>query len=169
MFKKEDIKPGMLVEVKFDYNGSKSLMYVTECTNGIVFIDKDDCYSMLKTYNDNLEETCSKIMKVYGFSEYECKSRSISTEDRELLWDRGDEVDWSKVEVDTKVLVRNPNIRRMNNMIQVKEFDCSIEDEMNKWLKENDKNIIVKDIKYQTAINENSIYTSALIIYEKIK
>ena len=57
----------------------------------------------------------------------------------------------------------------MNNMIQVKEFDYNIEDEMNKWLKENDKNIIVKDIKYQTAINENSIYTSALIIYEKIK
>ena len=112
MFKKEDIKPGMLVEVKIDYNGSKSLMYVTECTNGIVFIDKDDCYSMLKTYNDNLEGTCSKIMKVYGFSEYECKSRSISTEDRELLWDRGDEVDWSKVKVDTKVLVRNPSISK---------------------------------------------------------
>ena len=54
-------------------------------------------------------------------------------------------------------------------MIQVKEFDCSIEDEMNKWLKENDKNIIVKDIKYQTGISENSMYTSALIIYEKIK
>ena len=85
MFKKEDIKPGMLVEIKFDWDNSKSLMYVTECTNGIVFIDKDDCYSMLKTYNDNLEGTCSKIMKVYGFSEYECKSRSISTEERELL------------------------------------------------------------------------------------
>ena len=42
-------------------------------------------------------------------------------------------------------------------MIQVKEFDCSIEDEMNKWLKENDKNIIVKDIKYQIGINENQI------------
>ena len=57
----------------------------------------------------------------------------------------------------------------MNSKIQVKEFDYKIENEMNKWLKENDKNIIVKDIKYQTAINENSIYTSALIIYEKIK
>ena len=54
-------------------------------------------------------------------------------------------------------------------MIQVKEFDCSIEDEINEWLKENDKKIIVKDIKYQIGINENSIYTSALIIYEKIK
>ena len=54
-------------------------------------------------------------------------------------------------------------------MIQVKEFDYNIEDEMNKWLKENDKNIIVKDIKYQTNINENSIYKTALIIYEKIK
>ena len=57
-------------------------------------------------------------------------------------------------------------------MIKVKEFynvDYSVEDKMNKWLKENDKNIIVKDIKYQTNINENSIYKTALIIYEKIK
>ena len=54
-------------------------------------------------------------------------------------------------------------------MIQVKEFDYNIEDEMNKWLKENDKNIIVKDIKHQIDINRNSMYTSALIIYEKIK
>ena len=54
-------------------------------------------------------------------------------------------------------------------MIQVKEFDYNIENEMNKWLKENDKNIIVKDIKYQTNISENSMYTSALVIYEKIK
>lgn len=57
-------------------------------------------------------------------------------------------------------------------MIQVKEFynvDYSIEDEMNKWLEENDKNIIVKDIKHQIDINRNSMYTSALIIYEKIK
>ena len=54
-------------------------------------------------------------------------------------------------------------------MIQVKEFDCSIEDEMNEWLKENDKKIIVKDIKYQIGINENLIYKTALIIYEKIK
>ena len=57
-------------------------------------------------------------------------------------------------------------------MIQVKEFynvDYSVEDKMNKWLKENDKKIIVKDIKYQIGINENSIYKTALIIYEKIK
>ena len=57
-------------------------------------------------------------------------------------------------------------------MVQVKEFynvDYSIEDEMNKWLEENDKNIIVKDIKHQIDINRNSMYTSALIIYEKIK
>ena len=57
-------------------------------------------------------------------------------------------------------------------MIQVKEFynvDYSVEDKMNKWLKENDKNIIVKYIKYQIGINENTIYKTALIIYEKIK
>ena len=112
MFKKEDIKPGMLVEVKFDYNSSKSLMYVTEYRHGIAFVDEDDCFSLLEMYGDNLETSQSKIMKIYGFSEYAFNSRNISIERRELLWDRDNEVDWSKVKVDTKVLVRNPSISK---------------------------------------------------------
>ena len=34
-------------------------------------------------------------------------SLEFSTENRDLLWSIEDKVDWNKVEVDTKVLVRN--------------------------------------------------------------
>ena len=55
--------------------------------------------------------------------------------------------------------------------MQVKEFynvDNDIDDDINKWLEENDKNIKVIDIKYQVAISRNNtIYVSSLIIYEK--
>ena len=104
MFKKEDIKVGMLVEVDW-YDEGKSLMYVTEYKNGIVFIDKDSCYSEFKIYDDNLETDNSKIIKVYGFSEYASKSLDISIGNRKLLWDRDNEIDWSKVRKDAKVLV----------------------------------------------------------------
>ena len=57
--------------------------------------------------------------------------------------------------------------------MQVKEFynvDNDIDDDINKWLEENDKNIKIIDIKYQVAISRNNtIYVSSLIIYEKIK
>lgn len=108
MFKKEDIKAGMLVEVDWRDEG-KSLMYVTEYKNGIVFIDEDSCYSEFKIYNDNLESNYSRIIKVYGFSEYASKSLDISIGNRRLLWDRDNEIDWSKVQKDTKVLVSMDN------------------------------------------------------------
>ena len=107
MFSKKDIKPGMLVEVSI--SGEKGLHYVTLCKEGIVLIDKKGYYSHLKSFNDDLsgKEFCKiKITKVYGLSEYASRSLEFSTEDRELLWSIEDEIDWNKVEVDTKVLVR---------------------------------------------------------------
>ena len=107
MFSKEDIKPGMLVELSV--NGEKELHYVTLCKEGIILIDKKGYYCHLKSFNDDLsgKEFCKvKITKVYGLSEYASRSLEFSTEDRELLWSIEDEIDWNKVEVDTKVLVR---------------------------------------------------------------
>ena len=108
MFSKEDIKPGMLVEVSI--SGEKGLHYVTLCKEGIVLIDKKGYYSHLKSFNDDLsgkEFGKIKITKVYDLSIYASRSLEFSTEDRELLWSIEDEVDWNKVEVDTKVLVRD--------------------------------------------------------------
>ena len=106
MFSKEDIKPGMLVELSAC--GEKELHYVTLYKDGMVLVDKKGCYIDLKSFNYDLsgKNDKIKITKVYDLSEYASTSLKFSTEDRELLWISKDEIDWNKVEVDTKVLVR---------------------------------------------------------------
>ena len=106
MFSKKDIKPGMLVELSV--HGEKELHYVTLCKEGMVLVDKKGCYIDLKSFNYDLsgKNDKIKITKVYDLSEYASTSLKFSTEDRKLLWVLKDEVDWNKVEVDTKVLVK---------------------------------------------------------------
>ena len=85
---------------------------MTLCKEGIVLIDKKGNYINLKSFNDDLsgKNAKIKITKVYDLSEYASMSLEFSTENRDLLWNIEDETDWSKVEVDTKVLVRDrPN------------------------------------------------------------
>ena len=108
MFSKEDIKPGMLVELSIW--GKKELRYVTLCKEGMVLVDKEGYHGNLKYFNDDLSSSLSskiKITKIYDLSEYASMSLEFSTENRDLLWNVEDEVDWDEVEVDTKVLVRD--------------------------------------------------------------
>ena len=108
MFSKRDIKPGMLVEMSV--HGKKKLRYVTLCKEGMVLVDKEGYHGNLKYFNDDLSSslfTEIEITKVYDLSEYAHMSLEFSTENRDLLWNVEDEVDWDEVEVDTKVLVRN--------------------------------------------------------------
>ena len=108
MFSKKDIKPGMLVEMSV--YGEKELHYVTLCKEGMVLVNKEGYYSNLKSFNDDLSRKTSdeiKITKIYDLSEYASMSLEFSTEHRELLWSIEDKIDWNKVEVDTKVLVRD--------------------------------------------------------------
>ena len=108
MFSKEDIKPGMLVELS-SY-GEKELHYVTLCKEGMVLVDKEGYHGNLKYFNDDLSSSLSpkiKITKIYDLSEYASMSLEFSTENRDLLWNVEDKLDWDEVEVDTKVLVRN--------------------------------------------------------------
>ena len=108
MFSKKDIKPGMLVELSV--HGEKELHYVTLCKEGVVLVNEKGYYSNLKSFNDDLSRKTSdeiKITKIYDLSEYESMSLEFSTEHRELLWSIEDKIDWNKVEVDTKVLVRD--------------------------------------------------------------
>ena len=108
MFSKKDIKPGMLVELLV--HGEKELHYVTLCKEGVVLVNEKGYYSKLACFNDDLSGKIFpkiKITKVYDLSEYASMSLEFSTEDRELLWTIEDKTDWSKVEVDTKVLVRD--------------------------------------------------------------
>ena len=108
MFSKKDIKPGMLVEMSV--HGEKKLRYVTLCKEGMVLVDEEGCHSNLKYFNDDLSSRLFaeiKITKIYDLSEYAYMSLEFSTENRDLLWNVEDEVDWDEVEVDTKVLVRD--------------------------------------------------------------
>ena len=111
MFSKKDIKPGMLVEMSV--HGEKKLRYVTLCKEGMVLVDKEGYHGNLKYFNDDLSSSLSpkiKITKIYDLSEYASMSLEFSTENRDLLWNIDDETDWSKVEVDTTLLVRDrPN------------------------------------------------------------
>ena len=108
MFSKKDIKPGMLVELLV--YGVKELHYVTLCKEGMVLVDKEGNHTNLKNFNNYLINCLFdeiEITKVYDLSEYAHMSLEFSTEHRELLWGIEDEIDWNKVEVDTKVLVRD--------------------------------------------------------------
>ena len=108
MFNKKDIKPGMLVEMSV--HGEKKLRYVTLCKEGMVLVDKEGYHGNLKYFNDDLSSSLSskiKITKIYDLCEYASMSLEFSTENRDLLWNVEDEVDWDEVEVDTKVLVRD--------------------------------------------------------------
>ena len=108
MFSKRDIKPGMLVELSV--HGEKELHYVTLCKEGVVLVNEKGYYSELACFNDDLSGKISpkiKITKIYDLCEYASMSLEFSTENRDLLWNVEDEVDWDEVEVDTKVLVRN--------------------------------------------------------------
>ena len=108
MFSKEDIKPGMLVEMLVC--GEKKLRYVTLCKEGMVLVDEEGYHSNLKYFNDDLSSslfTEIEITKVYDLSEYAFDSLEFSTKDRDLLWNVEDKLDWDEVEVDTKVLVRD--------------------------------------------------------------
>ena len=108
MFSKKDIKPGMLVEMSV--HGEKKLRYVTLCKEGMVLVDKEGYHGNLKYFNDDLSSRLFaeiEITKIYDLSEYASMSLEFSTENRDLLWNVEDEVDWDEVEVDTKVLVRD--------------------------------------------------------------
>ena len=108
MFSKKDIKPGMLVEMSV--YGEKKLHYVTLCKEGMVLVNKKGNHTNLKNFNNYLINCLFdeiEITKVYDLNEYAFSSLEFSTENRDLLWSIEDKVDWNKVEVDTKVLVRN--------------------------------------------------------------
>ena len=108
MFSKKDIKPGMLVEMLV--HGEKELRYVTLCKEGMVLVNKKGNHTNLKNFNNYLINCLFdeiEITKVYDLNEYAFSSLEFSTENRDLLWSIEDKVDWNKVEVDTKVLVRD--------------------------------------------------------------
>ena len=108
-FTKKDLKNKMVVELK---DGDRFIV--------IDDILLNDCsFDYLSYYNDdftNNELPGLDIIKVYNPKENRklipCNFNEIGEED--LIWERR-EIDWSKVSVDTKVLVRDRKIDEWNN------------------------------------------------------
>lgn len=115
-FIKSQLKTGMVVETR---SGTKYLVLKgrldTTCDGSqeLIFINNGG-FLIGSNYNSNMESTnyYFTIMKVYApppsslvrMFDKCCKSN--------LVWDRGREVDWTTIPVDTKVLVkRNPDDR----------------------------------------------------------
>lgn len=107
MFTKKDLKDGMIVK-----NGYGNFYLVLKDN----FIGEDG-WEVILNFNYNLEhitnegENIEKVWQIedgnigyviYGFD----LSKVEETSCAKLVFDRKNEIDWSKVEVDTKVLVR---------------------------------------------------------------
>ena len=108
MFTKNDLKTGMGVECK---NGFR-YMVITETVdtpggleNGILISAKG--WLPLSKYNNDLGFGCYgsfSVEKVYKSDIYGLTA--MLKDANEIIWEREKEIDWSKVPVDTKILVR---------------------------------------------------------------
>lgn len=82
----KDLKFGYIVEFR---EGSVGM--VAKGQDRAIILSKDNTYIPLDYYNDDLKCTNSQkldIMEVYGYNFYESYALEISTDDRELLWER---------------------------------------------------------------------------------
>ena len=108
MFTKNDLKTGMVVECK---NGFR-YMVITETVdtpaglaNGILI--SANGWMPLSEYNNDLgyDYSSFSIEKVYKSDIYGLTA--MLKDANEIIWEREKEIDWSKVPVDTKILVRD--------------------------------------------------------------
>ena len=123
-FTKDDLQADMVVVLR---NGS--IMRVKNVKNGIFIVDKDDCWNSLNDYSDDLKVKGVKenlykfdIVLVYGFSILHSKTFDFSTEYRELLWKRKEE------------LTADEQIKQM--LEDYKESQSKSTDELLKMIKE---------------------------------
>ena len=108
MFTKNDLKTGMVVECK---NGFR-YMVITETVdtpggvaNGILI--SANGWMPLSEYNNDLgyDYSSFSIEKVYKSDIYGLTA--MLKDANEIIWEREKEIDWYKVPVDTKILVRD--------------------------------------------------------------
>jgi len=97
---KKDLKNGMVVETKM---GTRYLVVNDE------FINNNNWISFRSVNNDLTSDSdeCFDIVKVYSTTGSALKWKFHDNK-IELIWQRS-EVDWSKVEMDTKIEVKNEN------------------------------------------------------------
>lgn len=106
--KKKDLRNGMVIEYR---NGKRRLflenmlfdIYDTnnDTTRFTITNNIDNYYDNLKYLGDNTLDIC----KIY--KDYRVLIEKDIKQDFLLLWERGEEIDWNKVVINTPILVRN--------------------------------------------------------------
>lgn len=90
VFKKDDIKPGYLVQLR---NGEIHIVTVVQGdeTPELVLVSYIDEWLYLNEFKNDLtigNKTDLDIVKIYGYSKYAYNSLKFSTNNRPLLWER---------------------------------------------------------------------------------
>lgn len=83
--KKSDLKVGMIVKTRED-----ELFMVMPACNVNLVLSNGRHWMSLDSYNDDCTASCVKydIVKVYGLTQMPHKATIVSTDSRELLWER---------------------------------------------------------------------------------
>ena len=101
---KKHLKNFMVVKLR---NGYKKIFLDNKFLNGVTYSISeynDDLKYHERTKNNDLD-----IVEVYQFIELSDDLESLLEDwNLELIWEREEEVDWTKVEFGTPVLVKNP-------------------------------------------------------------
>ena len=117
--KLQDIKVGMILEIE-KTNEQKCeethLAMVVNTKNGLA-ISGDAIWFPLNCFDDDLIYLGDKVIKIYDLCNSNMNAYKLSTEHRELIWTRKDEIDWAKVEVDTPIEITNHSLGA-NNLIR---------------------------------------------------
>lgn len=85
MFKKEDIKPGYLLEIEKD--GIKHLAMVTYGDNECLCYSSEYVWGPIADLSDDLCNCVKRVMKVYGYAP-NCYAYTLNPNVRPLLWER---------------------------------------------------------------------------------
>ena len=101
MMKKDDLKDGMVVENRV---GNRYLIFKKRLLREGSFVRTSSLDDNMNTIDKNIEYL--DVMKVYKPHDYPSSMQNmLEVPESYLIWERK-EIDWNKVEVDTKIIVK---------------------------------------------------------------
>lgn len=117
MFTKDDLEVGMLVEMREMGFRDTRLYIVMNSKQGMCFNDEFGEWMALYHYDDDLKRSNGNtkddfdIMKVYDIKGINYKANLLSTDDRELLWERKETLELTLDEIADKYGVDVNNLK----------------------------------------------------------
>ena len=125
-----DIKAGYLVEVR---DGRFGMAIPAREDGMLFFIEKDNFVLSGMTDYDFIEEICDNldIMRVWGYSKKIHKALSYTTEDRDLLWERTEEPEYT-LKLDGSILTMSSPLFESDIIINYDDIFASFKEELYK-------------------------------------